>query len=73
MTASTEYYVNLFKTCIMNHLYSSVPCSLEATYSELKKMIEERIGTNQEVENLEEAYNLVREEILGEKTVPSRT
>ncbi|RDY67689.1 hypothetical protein DXT76_19405 [Halobacillus trueperi] len=71
MTIATEYYVNRFKACIMNRLYSSVSCSLESTYNELKKEIPGEAGQAQEMDNLDAAYTLVHEEICGHPQVPS--
>ncbi|MGP4060520.1 hypothetical protein [Halobacillus sp. H74] len=72
MTDSTEFTVNLFKSYIMNHLFSSVPCPLEAIYKKIKEEIIKQEGRIQELENLEEAFFIVHEEITGKRPVPSR-
>lgn len=72
MTTSTDYYVNRFKACIMNRLYSSVSCSLESIYNEFKKEIASEAGREQEMDNLDAAYTLVHEEICGHPQVSSK-
>ncbi|WP_075037683.1 hypothetical protein [Halobacillus dabanensis] len=72
MTTATEYYVNRFKACIMNHLHSSVSGSLDSIYNELKKEIPGEAGREQEMDNLDAAYTLVLEEICGSPQVSSK-
>ncbi|WP_101845322.1 hypothetical protein [Halobacillus sp. Marseille-P3879] len=69
MTISIEDYVNQFKSCVMNHLFSFIPHSLETTYSQIKEDIISQDGRNQELENLELAYKRVHEEISGKQLV----
>ncbi len=69
MTISIEDYVNQFKSCIMNHLFSSIPHSLETSYAQIKEDIISQDGRSQELENLERAYKRVQEEISGKHLV----
>ncbi|MBM7694975.1 hypothetical protein JOD44_000079 [Salimicrobium jeotgali] len=65
MVKSTQHYLDLFRTCIMNRLYSLEVATLSETYEWLKSEIPKGDEENEAYKNLEQAYRLIRKDIFG--------
>ncbi|MFG6150236.1 hypothetical protein [Halobacillus sp. B23F22_1] len=69
MSASIEFYVNEFKSRIMNYMVSSVPRTLETVYEQIKEELIQQDDGHQELKYLEQAYVFVHKEIVGKQLV----
>ncbi|WP_350019764.1 hypothetical protein [Priestia flexa] len=69
MDGSVEYFVNYFKTSIMNNVVAENPCTLSDYYHELRDcVVDERRDAEKKalfLHNIEKAYKIVGEEIFG--------
>ncbi|SFC66924.1 hypothetical protein [Bacillus sp. UNCCL81] len=70
MFGTVEYFINDFKTCIMNGFCIEPSINLSSYYEQQTEGIKKRLGKSDEKEvhlnNLEKAYKIICEELFGD-------